>query len=241
MSMKNGTVATCHACDNTITRNNKSGMCSCCKYNNEVTITTTKIKKEYLLTNEELDGSGIYSFKAQHGKRYIIEDVEELTEVIYKEEDSDRKKKYIANREKRRREKKVEKYKDEIIDEEYRHRFVFDEEDPIVNQYINGSDEVDIYEYIADEYETMLENKKREQERKIEIEICVSSLPKKQKNYMKHHPVYSEYIKDPQLSLDETKQLLLDQYEARNRRRGEIIKKLEEKGMKLRGDSKLCD
>jgi len=78
-------------------------ICSDCKFNPKVTISTTDAKKKYRLTNEEINDAELFNFSITYyrrtGYKYLLDDIRELAENIFAgiDDDDKRKQKYLEN------------------------------------------------------------------------------------------------------------------------------------------------
>jgi len=80
-----------------------SDLCGKCKFDTDITISTTNAKKKYRLTNEEIDSAGLFCFEvSMHGYggyKYMIYDIVELAREIFAgiDDDDKRKQLYLEN------------------------------------------------------------------------------------------------------------------------------------------------
>jgi hypothetical protein len=72
----------CYSCN--IKLQKKDRLCVDCKFDDDVTISKTDLKKIYKLTNEDIENENLYHFTVNRGsgKRFIIADVENLIEKL---------------------------------------------------------------------------------------------------------------------------------------------------------------
>lgn len=175
-------------------------LCKDCKFNDEVTISKTNVKKLYKLTDNDLNDPDLYyfTFSIMHGygTRYMIEDIEDLVEEITDCEITD--KRYIAlTKIREKRDKKINDIK--IMDEKIQVvkdllRTMIEKED--LNQYIDqmkflidNDFYLDIKNYDIDDkeiYEKLLDVIENKAKKVFELNQLI-------KNHYKEE--YDKYIK----------------------------------------------
>jgi hypothetical protein len=243
----------CYYCKSPVSKNNQSSLCVDCKFDKSITISHTNAKKVFFLIDNELISANIFCYKySSHGNTcriYIRDEVDKLAKNIFeKQKLSDKRKtKYLRKRDEMENIKELNNFIINNIEEAYQeYTFASD----IYQKYAKKPN--DFYKIIGKQllenyYEKSARDYTMKQRAKLIDNSIKKELPNENFKNIKNFHFYTTYVTDFDQNLDITidlikKKLLKNKIkkEEEDKRKKVLEKKLENIGLQLRQDSKLC-
>ncbi len=230
----------CKGCEGKISKGNQSGMCQDCKFDDTVTITTTRAKKEYNLSDNHFDDLWHFSCGPHsNGKRYLLTHVQRKAKKLGTLNDP----KFIAKQEKKKMKKERQEKFSQFIEEQLNDGYVcsfLEEFHQFNKEYLNGNVGDEVLPLIQEYYLKFVEQKREHDKRVTKVNKILSKIPVWEPTKHQHLDSYKVYIGGMHDDIDTLEKEILALYQEEFARKEELAAKLAERGLELRGDSRLC-